>query len=118
MVVSEEKPDCCAMRSEDGDCPKPLESASDFLSKKWSISIIVTIGNFDSLRFNELKQRLEDATAKTVSARLDELQEEGIVARRSYDEVPPRVEYSLTDDGEELLDALHPLMHWAEHRSR
>lgn len=107
---------CCKMKSDSGYCPRPLEAASAFLSKKWAISIIVTIGNFGSLRFNNLLDRLERTTAKTLSERLKELEKEGIVRRRVYREVPLRVEYSLTATGQRLLRALHPLIHWAEWR--
>lgn len=108
--------DCCKMKSVDGYCPKPLEAASAFLSKKWTISLIITIGNFKQLRFNDLKQRLRYATAKILSERLKELEKEGIVQRRSYKEIPPRVEYALTKKGRFLMQALHPLIHWAEQR--
>lgn len=107
---------CCKMKSQQGYCPKPLEEASAFLSKKWTISIIVTIGNFKKLRFNELQERLERTTAKMLSDRLKELKKEGIVQRRSFPEIPPRVEYSLTKAGRKLVRALHPLIHWAEER--
>jgi len=107
---------CCKMKSVKGYCPKPLESASSFLSKKWSISIIVTLGNFKALRFSNLLERLEHATAKIVTERLRELEKKGIIQRRAYREIPPRVEYSLTKAGKKLMQALYPLMHWAEHR--
>lgn len=108
--------DCCRMKSLNGACPKPLETASAFLSKKWTISLIVTLGNFKRLRFNDLKDRLQYATAKTLSDRLKELEKEGIIQRQSYAEIPPRVEYSLTKKGRFLMQALHPLMHWAEQK--
>lgn len=107
---------CCKMKSLDGYCPKPLEHASDFLSKKWTISIIITIGNFGRLRFNGLRERLEGATAKTLTDRLRELMKEGIIQRKAYNEIPPRVEYSLTKIGRRLMHALHPLIYWAENK--
>ena len=107
---------CCRMKSERGYCPKPLESASSFISKKWTISIIVTIGNFSVLRFNDLLKRIGSVTAKTLADRLQELEKKELVKRRAYNETPPRVEYSLTENGTRLLKALSPLMHWAEHR--
>ncbi len=104
---------CCSMKSMKGYCPKPLEAATDYLSKKWAISIIVTIGNFKSLRFNELLKRLE-TTAKTLSTRLKELEKVGIIKRNYHNEIPPKVVYSLTNNGLKLLKSLHPLIHWAE----
>lgn len=108
----------CKMKSARGYCPKPLESASGFLSKKWTISVIITIGNFGNLRFNDLRGRLENITAKTLTDRLKELEKEKIVSRQSYQEIPPRVEYSLTKKGHELMNSLLPLIHWAEHRNK
>ena len=105
---------CCRMKSVGGYCPKPLEHASEFLSKKWTISIIITIGNFRNLRFTDLKERMEKATAKILSQRLKELKSEGLIERIAYDEVPPRVEYNLTRKGNQLLNVLVPLITWAE----
>lgn len=106
--------DTCKMKSVKGYCPRPLEFASEFLSKKWTISIIITIGNFNKLRFNDLLKRLEGATAKTLSDRLKELEKEKIVKRKFYNEIPPRVEYSLTFKGKKLRQALYPLIIWAD----
>ncbi len=107
---------CCKMKSAAGYCPKPLESASDFLSKKWTISIIITIGNFIILRFNELEEKLEHITPKTLTDRLRELEKEKIIVRKIYHEIPPRVEYSLTKKGKQLQKALLPLIRWAENK--
>ena len=108
--------ECCRMKSLNGYCPKPLEKFSDYLSKKWTISIIITIGNFRKLRFNDLLSRLERATAKILSARLKELEREKIVNRNFFNEIPLKVEYSLTKKGLTLRDSLIPLINWAEKR--
>lgn len=107
---------CCRMKSTKGYCPRPLEIASNFLSKKWTISIIITIGNFGKLRFNNLLERLENATAKILSERLKELENEKIIQRKSFNEIPPKVEYSLTNKGKKLMFALTQLINWAEKR--
>lgn len=109
---------CCKMKSINGYCPKPLESVSDYLSKKWTMSILITIGNFGRLRFNDLLKRIEGATAKIVSHRLKELEEESIITRTSFNEMPPKVEYSLTKKGQKLTKALLPLITWAESGSK
>jgi len=108
---------CCKMKSIDGYCPKPIESLSGFLSKKWTMSIIITIGNFQRLRFNDLKNRLEKATAKILSERLKELEKEKIIQKQVFKETPPKVEYSLTKRGSELLKNLGPLIKWSERQS-
>lgn len=56
-------------------------------------------------------------SSSTLSTRLDELREAGLLERERYDEIPPRVEYSLTHDGEELCELLEPLLEWVESRS-
>ncbi|MBI2449057.1 helix-turn-helix transcriptional regulator [Candidatus Pacearchaeota archaeon] len=104
------------MKSDSGHCPRPLESVSDFLSKKWAISIIITIGNFGKLRFNNIIARLENATPKILTERLKELGKNGIIQRRYYNEIPPKVEYSLTKVGKDLMNSLRPLINWAEKR--
>ena len=102
----------CGMKG-NGYCPKPLESANSFLSKKWTISIITTIGNFNRLRFNNILNRVEGITGKTLAERLKELESLKLVKRILYKEIPPRVEYELTPKGEKLMKAIVPLIKWA-----
>lgn len=104
----------CKMRSATGYCPRPLEIASAYLSKKWTISIIITIGNFETLRFNEIERKIEGITAKILTSRLKELKEEKILNRTAHKTIPPKVEYSLTKKGIQLMNALIPLINWAE----
>jgi DNA-binding HxlR family transcriptional regulator len=104
----------CRMKTTEGYCPKSLESLSGYISKKWTMSIIITIGNFGILRFNDLVSRIEGSTAKIISQRLKELLHEDILIRRSFNEMPPRVEYFLTNKGKKLTKALFPLMNWVE----
>src|SRR3979490_1802686 len=64
-------------------------------------------------RFNALHRSLTGISLKMLTQHLKELQRHGVVHRESYHEVPPRVEYSMTPAGEELLEALEPLGNWA-----
>ncbi|MFB6246782.1 MAG: winged helix-turn-helix transcriptional regulator [Candidatus Pacearchaeota archaeon] len=114
MESTKEDKDCCGMKSEEGICPRPLESLSEYLSKKWTVSIVITIGNFERVRFNELLRKLENAAAKIVSERLKELEKEGIVQSVEYEEKVQKVEYTLTKRGKSLLKAIFPLVEWAE----
>jgi len=97
----------------DGHCPKPLEAVNAYLSKKWTISIITTIGNFQKIRFNDILHRVEGITPKTLTERLKELEKEGLLGRRAYAEIPPRVEYTLTPKGKKLMKLIVPLINWA-----
>ena len=97
-----------------GYCPRPLEQAAVFLSRKWTLSIIVTVGNFGSLRFNDLLRRIDGITQKTLSERLQELERYDLVVRRAFAERPPRVEYSLTSKGQKVRKSVLPLLKLAE----
>jgi len=102
----------CKMKG-NGYCPQPLEKANSFLSKKWTISIITTIGNFKRLRFNDILKRIEGVSAKTLTERLKELETKNLLKRTFYKEIPPKVEYELTLKGEKLMKAIVPLIEWA-----
>jgi DNA-binding HxlR family transcriptional regulator len=69
------------------------------------------------LRFNELLHNLNGISPKTLSDRLKEMNEAGLINREFFPEIPPRVEYSLTQDGVEVRDAIIPLMEWAHKKS-
>jgi len=56
-------PQGCKMKGK-GYCPRPLECAADFLSKKWTLSILITVGNFESLRFNHIQARVQWQTKR------------------------------------------------------
>jgi DNA-binding HxlR family transcriptional regulator len=79
--------------------------------------IIGTISNFEKLRFNELLKNLNGISPKTLSDRLKELNEAGLIKREYFPEIPPKVEYSLTQDGVDVRDAIMPLMEWAHKKS-
>lgn len=90
----------------------PLGGIMNIISKKWALLIINVVGNTPKVRYNEIMERLEGINSKTLSDRLKELEEYGLIRRKAYAEIPPRVEYSLTSSGVELRRALLPLMRW------
>ncbi len=112
-IVEQEMPDGCKMKGS-GYCPRPLECAASFLSKKWVISVLVTIGNFKIIRFNRILGKVEGISPKMLSERLSELEKQKLVKRIVFFEKPPRVEYELTTKGKKLYAAIIPLMNWAE----
>lgn len=93
-------------------CICPLGGVMDIISKKWALLIINTIGNSQKVRYNEIRNNLGEINSKVLSDRLKELEEAGLIKREAYAEIPPRVEYSLTGDGEALREAISPLMKW------
>ncbi|MFA5330842.1 MAG: helix-turn-helix domain-containing protein [Methanoregula sp.] len=88
------------------------------ISKKWAICIILSLGRNEKMRFCEIMGNCETISPKTLSDILKDLSKAGLILRESYHEIPPRVEYSLTDEGKELRKALIPLLHWARKHNR
>lgn len=101
----------------DGTCYCPLTGVIDTLSRKYAMQLVSIIGAHDSLRFAEIEDHLPGASSSTISKRLSEFEEAGLISRTQYDEIPPRVEYALTDDGDEVRERLQPLLEWAERQS-
>jgi len=97
-------------------CLCPLEGIITTISKKWAILIISILGYHDRLRFNDLMNNLGGISPKSLTDLLKELQKEGLIQREAFSEIPPRVEYFLTDDGKQLCEAIVPLIQWAEKR--
>ncbi len=87
------------------------------VSGKWTLSIIEVLAGARR-RFGEIERSLHGITARTLASRLALLEESGIVTRESFAEVPPRVEYALTERGSELLRALSALEAWGEREQR
>jgi DNA-binding HxlR family transcriptional regulator len=97
----------------EGTCYCPLTGVIDTLSQKYAMQLISIIGAHESLRFTEIEAHLRGASTSTISKRLSEFEEAGLIMRTQYDEIPPRVEYTLTDDGHEVRQRLDPLLEWA-----
>ena len=97
-------------------CLCPLEGIITIISKKWALQIIAEIGNHEKLRFGEIMQNLGKISPKALTDRLKELEASGLVKREVFAEIPPRVEYTLTQDGLELRRLIIPLMNWARSR--
>jgi DNA-binding HxlR family transcriptional regulator len=83
-------------------------------SDKWSILIILHLGYFPVLRFNQIKKKVYGISNKVLSERLKQLEGDGYLKRTPYPEVPVRVEYELTDFGHSYLQKLIELTEWAE----
>jgi DNA-binding HxlR family transcriptional regulator len=97
-------------------CLCPLEGIINIIAKKWAILVISIIGHHEKIRFNDIMQRLDGISPRTLSDVLKDLRQANLISRESFAEIPPRVEYSLTDDGKKLCDAVLPLIRWAEER--
>jgi DNA-binding HxlR family transcriptional regulator len=107
----------CSQEIESGVCFCPLEGVIHVISKKWTLQIIALLGNHSKLRFSEIKNKLGNISPKSLSDRLKELQKIDLITRRAYSEIPPRVEYSLTEEGDDLKRSIMPLMEWAARKT-
>lgn len=79
------------------------------LGRKYALAILSIVGNHPNIRFQELKDRLGDVSSSTLTIRLTELERAGLIARSVYPEIPPRVEYSLTQAGSALREKLRAI---------
>lgn len=86
-----------------------INVALKVLTGKWKLKILWEISVEDSIRFNELERRLEGISSLMLTRRLKELVEANIVSRKQFNEVPPHVEYSLTELGYSICPVLHML---------
>ncbi|MFJ4812650.1 winged helix-turn-helix transcriptional regulator [Streptomyces longwoodensis] len=93
-----------------------IDAAMEVIGGKWKVLILWALHEHPCRRFGELRRLLPGITEKVLASHLRELEADGVVRRVSYDEVPPRVEYSLTEDGLRLNDALGPLAAWGRER--
>ncbi len=91
----------------------PVTRTLEIIGGKWTLLILRDLFT-GTKRFGELRKSLDGISPKTLSERLRYLEKEGIVERRIYAEVPPRVEYSLTERGQTLRPILLSLKHWGK----
>jgi DNA-binding HxlR family transcriptional regulator len=96
-------------------CVYPLDDVMEQLGKRWTLLLVGSLGR-GRRRFNEVQTDLAGVSSRTLSERLKALEELGIVEREAFNEVPLRVEYSLSAEGRRLLDAMAPLLRWAAAR--
>lgn len=94
------------------DCP--MRKALELISGKWRTHIIYELCKQPVCRFGELKKALPRITNAMLASTLKDLEQYGIVRREQFNEIPPRVEYSLTEKGRALLPAFFELAKWGE----
>ena len=88
------------------------------ISGKYKMVILYCLMEFGIVRYNELKRYIKTISHKTLSTSLKELENDGLILRKEYPQIPPKVEYSLTDKGKSLMQILDQLCIWGEkHKS-
>jgi DNA-binding HxlR family transcriptional regulator len=94
------------------NCEKELTLA--VIGGKWKLIILWHLGLEGTKRFSELKKLIPNITQKMLTNQLRELEEDQLIHRKVYPEVPPRVEYSLSDYGESLMPVLQMMYDWGK----
>jgi len=90
----------------------PFEYTLSLIGGKWKMRIIYRLARQETQRYGELKQHITGITHKMLTSQLKELECSGIVNRKSFNQVPPRVEYALTDKGKTLMPVLDSMCNW------
>lgn len=101
-IIDELVPDC------------PIRNILARISDKWSLLVLYTLNQEPTMRFNALQKSIPDISQKMLTVTLKTLEEDGFVSRKVYAEVPPKVEYSLTDRALSLLPCINILIAWAK----
>ncbi|MBD5366060.1 MAG: helix-turn-helix transcriptional regulator [Bacteroides sp.] len=104
----------------------PVRNVVARFGNKWALLVILVLSENEPIRYNELGRKIPDISSRVLSNTLRTLEADGLVNRRFYQEVPPRVEYSLTETGRSLVPIIIKLTEWAqnnmktiiEHRSK
>jgi DNA-binding HxlR family transcriptional regulator len=91
---------------------KPFDYAMSLIGGKWKMHILYWLSRREMLRYGELKRTLGDITHKMLSTQLKELEKDGLILRKEYPQIPPKVEYSLSEKGLSLIPIMTSLCKW------
>lgn len=94
-----------------GSCP--IRDVLSRLGDKWSMLVLVTLDANGTMRFNDIHKTIRDISQRMLTVTLRTLEADGLVQRKVYAEVPPRVEYCLTEVGRSLIPHVEALVGWA-----
>lgn len=99
-------------------CFCPIRDLLGQIGDKWSVLVLLELHKNEVMRFNELSKAIPDVSQKMLTVTLRSLEGHNLVTRKIYPEVPPRVEYRLTDVGKTLMPHIEALIGWAlEHKA-
>lgn len=94
----------------------PVEATLSIIGGKWKVVILCLLKETETMRFSDLQRAIPDITKKMLSQQLRELEADHIIQRTVYDEMPPRVEYSLTPEGETMRPMLNAMCAWGSRK--
>lgn len=90
----------------------PFGYTLSMIGGKWRLVILYWLVEYEAIRFNELQRKIGTITYKTLSSQLKEMEADGLVIRTEYPQIPPRVEYSLSDKGRSLYPIMEAMCQW------
>lgn len=95
----------------------PIEYGLTMFGGRWKSRILCVLSSQDAMRYSAIRNELNNITDAVLAAMLKELAADGLIGRRQFDEIPPRVEYALTDKGTSVLPVLQMICHWSREHS-
>ena len=95
----------------------PFGYTLSMIGGKWRLVILYWLVEYDTIRFNELQRKIGTITYKTLSTELKEMEADGLIIRRPYPQIPPKVEYSLSEKGRSLLPIMEIMCKWGTENS-
>lgn len=100
----------CSCTTASGDCPVTFLIL--MLQGKWKTQVLYVMSLSDTIRFGQLKKEVPGITNTMLTSTLRALEEDGLIHREQFNEIPPHVEYSLTEKGKDLFPVFHEMMNW------
>jgi len=92
----------------------PIRNVLSRISDKWSLLILCSLQAKGVMRYKDIRAAVPDISQKMLSSTLKQLENSNMITRTMYREIPPRVEYALTDTGKELMPAVQMMIQWAQ----
>lgn len=106
--MNKDKPSCLDTQS------FPFRYTLFVIGGKWKMLILYTIAEHQPIRYNELQRKIGKITYKTLSLQLKQLEADGLLTRVEYPQIPPKVEYSLSDKGQSIMPVLDAMCNWGQ----
>lgn len=103
----------CTKKKIEVDIRCPLEYGLELFGGKWKSRVICVLNEKTTLRYSGIRNEMLNITDAVLAATLKELINDDLVSRKQYDEIPPRVEYSLTDKGKSVVPILQSICKWS-----
>ena len=101
--------------SQENLCDTGFSYTLSLINGKYKMTILYTLMEFSVVRFNEMKKYIGEISYKTLSSTLKELETDQLINRKEYPQIPPKVEYSLTERGKSLIPILDGMCEWGDH---